>query len=41
MECSLVLTEGNSAKTGLISGLTKNSRDYIGAFALKGKVLNL
>ena len=33
----LILTEGNSAKTLVISGLTGEQRDYFGVFPLKGK----
>ena len=42
-ECSLVLTEGDSAKTMAISGLSaiKKGNDYYGVFPLKGKLLNV
>lgn len=45
-ECSLILTEGLSAKTFAVLGLQegvfgKKGRDYIGIFPLKGKVLNV
>ena len=43
VECSLVLTEGDSAKTMAISGLSaiKKGNDYYGVFPLKGKLLNV
>ncbi len=42
-ECSLVLTEGDSAKTMAISGMSaiKKGNDYYGVFPLKGKLLNV
>ena len=40
MKCSLILTEGDSAKTTAISGLSVVGRDYFGVFPLKGKLLN-
>lgn len=42
-ECSLILTEGDSAKTMAISGLSaiKKGNDYYGVFPLKGKLLNV
>ncbi len=46
--CILLLTEGDSAKTFASNGISaipqsrmKNSRDYIGIFPLKGKLLNV
>jgi DNA topoisomerase-2 len=36
----LILCEGDSAKSGIISGLSNTDRDYIGVFPLKGKLLN-
>lgn len=39
--CSLVLTEGDSAKTGVSTGILPKSKDYIGVFPLKGKILNV
>ena len=38
--CTLILTEGDSAKSGAISGLSADDRKYIGVMALKGKSLN-
>lgn len=42
-ECTLILTEGDSAKAMAISGLSaiKNGRNYYGVFPLKGKLLNV
>ena len=39
-QCILILTEGDSAKSGVVSGLSKQDRDIIGVFPLKGKLLN-
>ena len=41
MECTLILSEGDSAKSGIVSGLTKEDRDFIGVFPLKGKLMNV
>ena len=40
-KCSLILTEGDSAKAFAISGLSVVGRDYFGVFPLKGKLLNV
>lgn len=40
-ECTLILTEGDSAKTMAIAGLSKVGRDKFGVFPLRGKVLNV
>lgn len=42
-ECTLILTEGDSAKAMAISGMSsiKNGRDYFGVFPLKGKLMNV
>ncbi|NBY39668.1 MAG: hypothetical protein EBQ66_01840, partial [Flavobacteriia bacterium] len=40
-KCSLILTEGDSAKTFAVSGLSVIGRDYYGIFPLKGKLLNV
>jgi DNA topoisomerase-2 len=39
--CTLILTEGDSAKTMAISGLSKIGRDNYGVFPLRGKILNV
>lgn len=40
-KCTLILTEGDSAKTSVVSGLSVVGRDYYGVFPLKGKLLNV
>lgn len=40
-KCTLILTEGDSAKTFAISGLSVVGRDLWGVFPLKGKMLNV
>ena len=40
-ECILIFCEGDSAKTGVISGLSSEDRNTIGVYPLKGKVLNV
>jgi DNA topoisomerase-2 len=40
-ECILILTEGDSAKSMAISGLSVVGRDRYGVFPLKGKVMNV
>ena len=40
-DCTLILTEGDSAKTMAIAGLSIVGRDTYGVFPLKGKVLNV
>lgn len=40
-KCTLILTEGDSAKALAVSGLSVVGRDYFGAFPLKGKPLNV
>jgi len=39
-ECTLILTEGDSAKTMAISGLSEVGRDKYGVFPLRGKIIN-
>lgn len=39
--CTLILTEGDSAKTFAISGMSVTGREYWGVFPLKGKLLNV
>ena len=39
-KCTLILTEGDSAKTTAVSGLSVVGRDYYGIFPLRGKLLN-
>ena len=40
-QCRLILTEGDSAKTFAMSGLSVIGRDKYGVFPLKGKLLNV
>lgn len=40
-ECSLILTEGDSAKALAVAGLAVVGRDKYGVFPLRGKVLNV
>jgi DNA topoisomerase-2 len=39
-KCILILCEGDSAKGGIVSGLSKEDRNTIGVFPLKGKLMN-
>ena len=39
--CTLILTEGDSAKTLAMSGIQIVGRDHYGVFPLKGKLLNV
>ncbi|XP_057320672.1 DNA topoisomerase 2 [Microplitis mediator] len=41
LDCTLILTEGDSAKTMVISGLGIIGRDKYGVFPLRGKLLNV
>jgi DNA topoisomerase-2 len=40
-QCTLILTEGDSAKSLAMAGLEVVGRDYYGVFPLKGKFLNV
>jgi DNA topoisomerase-2 len=40
-DCTLIITEGDSAKSLAVSGLSVVGRDYYGVFPLKGKLLNV
>eukprot|EP00451_Oxyrrhis_marina_P028882 CAMPEP_0204363316 /NCGR_PEP_ID=MMETSP0469-20131031/40281_1 /ASSEMBLY_ACC=CAM_ASM_000384 /TAXON_ID=2969 /ORGANISM="Oxyrrhis marina" /LENGTH=1309 /DNA_ID=CAMNT_0051352055 /DNA_START=28 /DNA_END=3957 /DNA_ORIENTATION=- len=40
-ECTLILTEGDSAKSLAVAGLSVVGRDRYGVFPLRGKVLNV
>lgn len=40
-DCTLILTEGDSAKSLAVAGLGVVGRDKYGVFPLKGKVLNV
>lgn len=40
-KCTLILTEGDSAKTLALSGLSVIGREFYGVFPLRGKVMNV
>ncbi len=40
-KCTLILTEGLSAKALAVSGLSVVGRDFYGVFPLRGKLLNV
>ena len=40
-ETMLILCEGDSAKAGVVSGLSKEDRNVIGIYPLKGKLMNI
>ena len=40
-QCSLILCEGDSAKSGIVSGLSKDDRNTIGIYPMKGKMFNV
>ena len=39
--CSIIFCEGDSAKAGIVSGLSSEDRNTIGVYPLKGKVMNV
>ena len=39
--CTLILCEGDSAKAGVVSGLSRDDRNTFGVYPLKGKMLNV
>ena len=39
--CSIIFCEGDSAKSGIVSGLSSEDRNTIGVYPLKGKVMNV
>ena len=41
IDCTLILTEGDSAKSLAVSGLGVIGRDRYGVFPLRGKLLNV
>ncbi|XP_014218096.1 DNA topoisomerase 2 isoform X3 [Copidosoma floridanum] len=41
LDCTLILTEGDSAKASAMSGIGIIGRDKFGVFPLKGKILNV
>ena len=40
-KCTLILCEGDSAKAGIVSGLSTEDRNLFGVFPLRGKLLNI
>ena len=40
-ECTIIFCEGDSAKAGIVSGLSKDHRNYIGVYPMKGKLFNV
>jgi DNA topoisomerase-2 len=40
-ECTIIFCEGDSAKAGIISGLSSEDRNTIGVYPMKGKILNV
>jgi DNA topoisomerase-2 len=40
-DCTLILTEGDSAKALAVAGLGVVGRDFFGVFPLRGKLLNV
>ena len=38
--CTLLLVEGDSAKTGVIAGMSSEDRKHLGVFPLRGKLIN-
>ena len=40
-KCTIILTEGDSAKTMAVAGLSEVGRDYYGVFPLRGKIQNI
>jgi DNA topoisomerase-2 len=39
--CTIIFCEGDSAKAGIISGLSSDDRNTIGVYPMKGKILNV
>ena len=39
--CILILCEGDSAKSGIVSGLSREDRNNIGIYPMKGKMFNI
>ena len=40
-DCIIIFCEGDSAKTGIVSGLSSEDRNTIGVYPMKGKILNV
>jgi DNA topoisomerase-2 len=39
--CTIIFCEGDSAKAGIVSGLSSEDRNMIGVYPMKGKILNV
>jgi DNA topoisomerase-2 len=40
-ECTIIFCEGDSAKAGIVSGLSKDDRNIIGVYPMRGKLFNV
>ena len=40
-ECTIIFCEGDSAKAGIVSGLSSEDRNMFGVYPMKGKILNV
>lgn len=40
-ECTIIFCEGDSAKAGIVSGLSKDDRNFIGVYPMRGKLFNV
>ena len=40
-KCTIIFCEGDSAKAGIVSGLSKEDRNIIGVYPMKGKLFNV
>ena len=40
-ECTIIFCEGDSAKAGIVSGLSSEDRNTYGVYPMKGKILNV
>ena len=40
-DCTIIFCEGDSAKAGIVSGLSKEDRDIIGVYPMRGKLFNV
>lgn len=40
-DCTLILCEGDSAKAGIVSGLSREDRNSVGIYPMKGKLFNV
>ena len=40
-ECTIIFCEGDSAKAGIVSGMSKEDRNIIGVYPMRGKLFNV